>query len=102
MAITTTTHPIERTLPARGVTLRAPALRRVVDVLLAAHADPDDRRARIQRGLLEKENLDRCPACDEAFDVSGYQETRARAEVRRALACGGCRTVFVVDEEHCA
>lgn len=96
----TSVHRTHRTTVTTGVTLKAPGLRRVVDVLLAAHADPEDRRARIQRALLEKEGLLRCPCCQDRLDVAGYEETRSRAEVRRALRCGGCRTVFVVDEQH--
>ena len=85
-----------------AVTLRAPSLAPIVDVLLALHEDPSDTRARIQAALLHKEGLDGCPSCQAQLDVAGYVETREVSRSRRAIRCLGCDTLFVVAERHVA
>ncbi|OGQ18748.1 MAG: hypothetical protein A2138_04060 [Deltaproteobacteria bacterium RBG_16_71_12] len=75
--------------------VRAPELRRVVEVLMA---QPTDRRAKIRRVLLEKEGALDCPACGVPFAPSGYRATRTSYGHTESLCCTGCRTTFIVDE----
>jgi len=86
----------ERTRPS--VIVNAPALATVVDVLLAVKANPDDKRAQIQRGLLARSRVDRCPSCDAALSLDGYAHTKNDALDRETLACGSCALVYVVRE----
>lgn len=75
--------------------VRAPELRRVVDVLIAS---PEDRRAKIQRVLLQKEGALDCPACGVAFSATGYRATRTNYGHMESLCCTSCRTNYIVDE----
>lgn len=75
--------------------VRAPELRRVVEVLLAP---PTDRRAKIERVLLQKEGALDCPACGVPFTATGYRATRTSYGHMESLCCGGCRTNYIVDE----
>lgn len=75
--------------------VRAPELRRVVEVLMAP---PTDRRAKIQRVLLEKEGALDCPACGVAFTAACYRATRTSFGHTECLCCISCRTNYIVDE----
>ena len=75
--------------------VRAPELRRVVQVLIAP---PTDRRAKIQRVLMEKEGALDCPACGVPFSATGYRATRTSYGHTESLCCTACRTNFIVDE----
>ncbi|MCC7072120.1 MAG: hypothetical protein IT383_12400 [Deltaproteobacteria bacterium] len=85
------------TVTTLAPSVRAPELRRVVEVLMAA---PTDRRAKIERVLMEKEGALDCPACGVPFAASGYRATRTNYGHTESLCCGGCRTTFIVDEGH--
>jgi len=85
------TYEITRT---RSVTVSAPLLYDIVEVMLRAHHHPNDARARIQLGLIKKEGLNRCPSCRDELSVLGYRRTLTAFEERETIQCGGCRTVF--------
>lgn len=80
--------------------VRAPGLLAFVDLLFAQRRDPENRRLHIQRALLEKEGADRCVCCQTPLSLDGFSAVKTAYGSERTLTCGGCRTVFVLDDEH--
>jgi hypothetical protein len=95
-------HTIDRLDVTTRTTVRAPQLLCVARALLALDEDPDDRRARISLALLRKEGASDCPMCERSFEIPDVRITRTPYDERCVLSCDGCRTRFVVDEQHVA
>jgi hypothetical protein len=84
------------------VSLKAPQLLPLVNLLLLAHERPEDKTAYIQLRILAQQGADRCPSCSERLGLEGYRRTRTGFSEREAISCSCCRTSFVVRERQSA
>lgn len=82
-----------------GLTVNCPSMTALVQLLLRIRRAPEDKRARIQYQLLEKEKLHACPQCGHRVSLDGYRETRTVYSRRAVLMCNRCPTTYVLDQQ---
>ena len=71
----------------------------LVNLWMAAN-HPENRRAKIQVQLLEKDAVHCCSACGSAMSLDNYRETNTPYETKAVLACNGCALTYVIQRTH--
>jgi hypothetical protein len=87
-------------IPGEAPMLCVPELGAVIDCMFAVRENPNDRRAKIQLTLLQRQGNACCPACGDDVDLAGFRRTRTNYAVRDEWACAGCHQRFLLAEEN--
>lgn len=95
------TNTITTTTTKTRLTLRAPALRKAVDLWMALLDRPDDKRTRIQLGLVQNAGACDCPACGSLLGVEDWRRTQTSFSVQETVICNGCDSTLLLTDERC-